>query len=138
MLVALPSVMSVRSYAHLTWTTLGRQPLIDAPVAAFLHRMLPILAARHGTRIVEIGVINDHLHLILQLPARVDIPRLVQGLKGASARIANREGVALKARPLRWASGYDWRSVSVTNLERAVEYVRNQPQRHPDRAVSAQ
>ncbi|PYP53853.1 MAG: hypothetical protein DMD45_00665 [Gemmatimonadetes bacterium] len=59
-----------------------------------------------GTRLIELGIVRNHVYLVLELPPRVDIPRLVQGLKGASARIANRDGVMPRA-PLRWASGCD-------------------------------
>ena len=127
--------MSIQSYAHLIWTTLRREPLIDQPVEAFLRRMLPVLAGRHGVRIVEIGIVNDHVHVLLHLPARPDIPRIVQALKGASARIANRDGITHPTRPLRWAGGYDWRSVGANSLDRAAEYVRSQPTRHPQRWV---
>jgi len=55
-------------------------------------------------------------------------------LKGASARIANRDGVMPRAR-LRWADGYDLRSLSVRDLARAIRYVRTQATRHPELAV---
>ncbi|TMQ53096.1 MAG: hypothetical protein E6K73_01795 [Candidatus Eisenbacteria bacterium] len=92
------------------------------------------LRARHGTRVIELGIVRNHLHLVLELPPRVDVPRLVQGLKGASARIANRDGVMPRAR-LRWADGYDLRSLSVRDLARAIRYVRTQATRHPELAV---
>src|SRR5205823_10733858 len=128
------SIMPVRLYALLTWTTLRRLPLIHAGAAAFLRRVLPEIARRHGTRVVDLGIVRNHVHLVLELPARVDIPRLVQGLKGASARIANRDGIMLRAR-LRWADGYDLRSLGVRDLRRAIAYVRTQQDRHPDLAI---
>ena|SRR5438876_8126823 len=112
--------MPVRLYALLTWTTLRRLPLIHSGAAAFLRRMLPEIARRHGTRVIELGIVRNHLHLVLELPPRVDVPRLVQGLKGASARIANRDGVMPRAR-LRWADGYDLRSLSVRDLARGYD-----------------
>ena len=127
--------MPVRLYALLTWTTLRRLPLIHEGAAAFLRRALPGIAGRHGTRIVEIGIVRNHVHLIVELPARPDIPRLVQGLKGASARIANRDGLMPRAN-LRWANGYDLRSLGVQDLRRAIRYVRTQNERHPDVALS--
>src|SRR5438034_1377594 len=93
----------IRLYAMLTWTTLRRLPLIHSRAAAFLRRVLPEIARRHDARVIELGIVRNHVHLVLELPARVDIPRLVQGLKGASARIANRDGIMLRAR-LRWAA----------------------------------
>jgi len=125
--------MPVRLYALLTWTTLRRLPLIHAAAAAFLRRLLPAIAHRHAARIVELGIVRDHVHLVLELPSQKDIPRLVQGLKGASARIANRDGVMPRAK-LQWAPGYDLRSLGVRDLRRAIRYVRAQADRHPELA----
>jgi len=124
----------VRLYALLTWTTLRRLPLIHPAAASFLRRVLPEIARRHRTRVIEIGIVRNHLHLVLELPPHADIPRLVQGLKGASARIANRDGLMPRA-PLRWANGYDLRSLSVRDLGRAITYVRTQSARHPTLAL---
>ncbi len=71
--------MPVRIYAHLTWTTFARLPLVDQPVAVLLRRFLLGEAKRHGARVVEVGILRDHIHLILELPAAFDVPRLVQG-----------------------------------------------------------
>ena len=79
--------MPVRIYAHLSWTCWARLPLIDQPVAEFLSRFLLGEAQRHGARVIEIGIVRDHVHLLLELPPSYDVPRLVQGLKGASARL---------------------------------------------------
>lgn len=123
--------MPVRIYAHLSWTTFARAALIDEPVAEFLCRFLLEEATRHGARAIEIGVVRDHVHMLLELPAAYDVPRMVQGLKGASARLANRDGFAGHS-PLRWASGYDLRSVGSTQLRGVAEYVRDQKRRHGD------
>src|SRR5437016_1311943 len=84
--------MPFRFYAHLSWTTWARLPLIDERVAHFLGPFLLAEAKRHGARVMEMGIVRDHVHLLLELPPVYDAPRLVQGLKGASARIANRDG----------------------------------------------
>ena len=123
--------MAVRLYAHLTWTTFARAPLITEPIAAFLSRFLIEEATRHRARAIEIGVVRDHVHMLLELPAAFDVPRMVQGFKGASARLANRDGIAGHT-PLQWAQGYDLRSVGVGQLRRVAEYVREQKHRHGD------
>lgn len=76
----------------------------------------------------------DHVHVVLRLAAVNNIPRMVQGFKGASARVVNREGLTPRA-PLRWAEGYDLRSVGVRQLRTVIEYVANQANRHPNLAV---
>jgi putative transposase len=121
--------MPVRIYAHLSWTTWGRLPLVDQAVAEFLQRFLLAEAKRHGARVIEIGVVPDHVHLLLELPPAYDVPRLVQGLKGASARLANRDGHS-RHRSLRWEAGYDLRSVGIKQLPQVANYVRLQELKH--------
>jgi len=60
--------MPVRLYAHLVWTTFARLPLIDQDVADFLRRFLPVEAQRHGASAIEIGIVRDHVHMIIELP----------------------------------------------------------------------
>ena len=127
--------MPVRLFAHAVWTTFARLPLIDDSIAAFLHRFVVAEASRHGARVVEVGIMKDHVHVILELPATFDVPRLMQGLKGASARIANRDRIA-GHESLRRAQGYDLRSVGVRQLGTVVAYVRSQNSRHPAQALS--
>ena len=119
-------------YVLIMWTTRDRTPLITAPVEAFLRKSIPDIARRYGARVLEMGIVDDHVHVLLRLPARFDVPRLAQGLKGATARLANRDGHAAKSAPLHWASGYDLRSVGLRELRDAKAYLRTQATPHPD------
>ena len=108
--------------------------MIDARTEGFLRRFLPVEARRHGACILALGMVADHVHLILRLSVVSNIPRLVQGFKGASARLINQSRGA--GRPLlKWANGYDIRSVSPSQLDRVIAYVRQQAERHPHRAI---
>jgi REP element-mobilizing transposase RayT len=128
--------MPVVLFVHLTWATFRRMPMIRASEARFLERFLPAEARRHGAATISLGMVCDHVHMVLRLPGRFDLPRMVQGLKGASARLANQDPKISRA-GLRWAAGYSAFSVSPRNLKAAVEYVKDQPIRHPDRVVRA-
>jgi len=128
-------MMHVRLYAHVSWVTYARLPRIDGRIAAFLERFLCAECQRHGAEPLALGIVRDHVHMVIKLPPRFDVPRLVQGLKGASARVANRDGIAERA-PLRWETGYDMRSVGLRQLPAAIAYVRSQAKRHPTLAVA--
>ena len=127
--------MGTRLYAHLTWTTLNRVPSITASVRDFLDRYLRQAAGRHAVSSLAVGMVSDHVHMIVELPPVYDLPRLVQGLKAASARLANRDGHT-GPRPLQWTAGYDARSVGMRELSMAVRYVEGQSARHPSLAIS--
>ena len=118
-------------YAHMTWTTRLRAPLITASVADFLEGFLRAQAARFSVHVLAIGMVTDHVHVLLHMPAGCDVSKLAQYLKGASARVANRDGITEPGLPLRWARGYDFRSVSPQALPSVERYLREQATRHP-------
>jgi len=121
--------MPIRLYAHLSWTTWARLPFINAAVAGFLKKFIPGECGRHGAHAIALGIAGDHVHVLLELPTVFNVPRLVQGLKGASARIINRDRIGGRE-VLRWAQGYDLRTVGPRHIRDAVEYVRGQERRH--------
>ena len=128
--------MPATIYVHATWTTRERRPLLDAESADLIRRLLPRVASRHGARLLELGIVRDHVHVILLLPAVLDVPRLMQGLKGASSRIVNRDLGRVGVGKLLWANDYDLRSVSPRALDAARRYVARQGKRHPLDRVS--
>ncbi|MBK7786904.1 MAG: transposase [Gemmatimonadetes bacterium] len=92
--------MRHRLFAHVVWTTLDRAPILTAGVAEFLVRYLPAMAARDRARMLAVGIVATHLHLLLRLHPQTDIPRMIQRMKSGSARLALLEG---HAGYLRWA-----------------------------------
>ena len=117
-----------------TWKTYRNMPMLGSSEARFLERFLPAEVQRHGATPLALEMVSDHVHLVLRLPARFDLPRLAQGLKGASARLINKEQ-RLSTTGVRWATGYSAYSLSRGDLKAAIRYVRDQPLKHPDRAI---
>jgi len=126
--------MPVVLFVFITWATFRRMPMIGASAARFLERFLPAEAQRQGATVIRLGMVCDHVHVVLRLPGRIDMPRLMQGFKGASARLVNQDP-QISRTGLRWAAGYSAFSVSPRNLKAAVDYVKQQAERHPDRAI---
>ncbi|MCH7716638.1 MAG: transposase [Gemmatimonadetes bacterium] len=126
--------MPLNLYVHLSWTTDGRLPMIGSSEDEFLRAFLPAEAKRQGADVAAIGVVSNHLHLVIRLPGVFNIPRLVQGLKGASARLMNQDS-GVSRNGIKWAKGYDLRSVSPGHLNRAIRYVAQQAAHHPRHAI---
>lgn len=120
--------MRHRLYAHIVWTTKDRAPLIDIRVARFLDRFLRAIVRQERALVLELGMVQTHLHLLVRHHPVTNIPRLLQRLKGASSNVASRER---HSDALCWARGYTIESVSRLALPSAREYVRDQPRRHP-------
>ena len=125
--------MRHRIYAHLVWTTRDRARLIDRRAATFLNRFLRDVARQERALVLEVGIVQNHLHLLIRQHPLTNVPRLLQRLKGGSAIIGDREHHT--SVPLRWARGYTIESVSRHSLAGARAYVRNQAKRHPTEAI---
>jgi len=124
-----------RIYCHIVWATRDRAPLIDAGLARFLCGFLRGVAAQEDSRILEIGMVRTHVHLLVRVRPTTDVGRLLQRLKGGSAAIAGKEHHSTEGTRLRWAKGYSIFSVSWRRLAAVREYLRAQPVRHPDAVI---
>ncbi len=125
-----------RIYCHVVWKTRDRQPLIDAGVARFLCGFLRAVAAQEGARILQIGMVRTHVHVLVRVHPTTVLSRLLQRLKGGSAAIAGKERHAPPDNRLRWAKGYSIYSVSPRSLDAVRHYLRTQPEHHPDMVIT--
>ena len=127
--------MRHRLYVHLVWTTRGREPLIDRDLAQFLCRFLRAMARKERAYLLEIGLVQTHVHILGRIHPTVPISRLVKRLKGASSAVAAEEGLGQHGR-LYWAKGYSVQSVSAQGLDRVRAYLRGQPLHHATEAIA--
>ena len=119
----------------MSWTTDGRLPMIGSSEEKFLRSFIPTVADKQHVVLVAMGVVTNHVHLVLKLSPVIDIPKLAQAFKGASARYANKNS-SISKNGIKWAKGYDLRSLSPRSLPNAVEYVKSQAERHPELAIA--
>ena len=125
-----------RLYYHVVWGTNDREPMITERFAVFLSRFLRAIAQKERARILEIGMVNSHVHVLLTMHPMTNWPRLIQRLKGGSSMVANREGHTNPDRPLKWAKGYAIQTISPRNVDAVRAYLRRQPEHHPEEAIA--
>ncbi|MCA9764769.1 MAG: transposase, partial [Gemmatimonadetes bacterium] len=87
--IALLRGMHHRLLVHVVWTTRGRAVQIDADRARRLREQLPRIAAEERAMVLAIGIVADHLHLLLRLHPTTQLPRLLQRMKGGTAHAVN-------------------------------------------------
>ena len=127
--------MNHRLYCHVVWTTRNRDPIIDAGLARFLCRFLRSVARQERARVLEIGMVATHVHLLVRIHPTTNLSRLLQRLKGGSAAIAGKERRSTSGQVLRWAKGYSIHSVSARAVEAVRDYLLGQPTHHPGEAI---
>src|SRR5689334_18825739 len=83
-------------------------------------------------KLIAIYCMPDHTHILLGYNPAHGLPEVVGKIKSGSTNQINEQGW-LGCR-FRWQEGYGAFSVSQSDLGRAIEYIRNQPERHRQRS----
>jgi len=121
-------------YVHLVWGTVWRRPLLTPGVQAILYPALRSTCRELGGYAIAVGGVEDHVHILVQIPTSLSVAVLAQRLKGSSAHLLN-HAAALPQR-IRWQVGYGAFSVSRRHLPVVRKYIREQPLRHARGRIS--
>ena len=112
---------------HVVFSTRGREPWLRESVLAELVPYVGGIVRNMGGKLLAGGGVEDHLHLLPSLPARVDVPTLVRTVKANSSRWLKER---FNVREFQWQTGYAAMSVSRALQEAAEHYIRTQRDRH--------
>ena len=87
------------------------------------------VAERYHIGIIELSVMPDHIHIVVQLPATMSVSKALQLLKGASSYELFRRQPLFRYRYSRgsfWSPGKFYRSIGDADTATVLEYVKNQ------------
>ncbi|HEX6911880.1 MAG TPA: transposase [Longimicrobium sp.] len=84
--------------------------------------------------IIALGGIEDHVHVLLRLPATISVAHLVKQMKGSSSHLANHR---LLPRGFKWQGGYAASSVSRRALPVVRDYIQRQEEHHREKTTFA-
>jgi REP element-mobilizing transposase RayT len=118
----------VSSYHHCIFSTKERRPLITSGLQERLWPYLGGTAREHKMTAVEIGGVADHVHMLLSLPSSMAIAKGLQLIKGGSSKWVH--DTFPEHRLFGWQVKYGSFSVSFSQLDNVVEYIRNQAAHH--------
>jgi putative transposase len=77
--------------------------------------------------VIELEVMPDHVHLLVDVDPQFGIHRLVKMLKGRSSRLLRQEFPTLKSRlPTLWTNSYFVSTVGGTPIKIVKQYIENQ------------
>jgi len=77
---------------------------------------------------IEVGGVEDHVHILLSLPPTLSISKAIQFLKGNSSKWIHE--TFSEHRTFEWQEGYGAFSIGVSGIEATVEYIRKQAVHH--------
>jgi putative transposase len=118
----------VSSHFHCVFSTKGRRPLITAALRDRLWPFLGGIARNNGMIALEIGGVEDHVHLLLALPSTLALAKALQLIKGGSSKWVHE--TFPEHRLFGWQEKYGAFSVSASQLNKITQYIKGQAEHH--------
>jgi putative transposase len=109
---------------HVIFSTKDRHKIISKELQPRLWAYLAGIAKSHDINMLAIGGTEDHVHLLFHLPPKLPLAKAVLLLKANSSKWVG------EATEFSWQEGYGAFSVSASNLDSVIRYVRNQEKHH--------
>jgi REP element-mobilizing transposase RayT len=118
----------VKLYVHIVFSTKHRDPFIAPEVEPALHKYMTGVVKNHESKLVRIGGMADHVHLLVLLGKNLALSDLLQVVKKESSKWIKERGDAFAG--FHWQDGYAGFSVSESAVERCIEYIDHQKSHH--------
>lgn len=119
-------------YVHLVWATWDRLPLITPALQASIYACIRRDCAQVRCDVLALGGVEDHVHLLVQIPATVAVSDLVKQIKGSSSHLAAQQ--AAPGEGFKWQGSYGAFSIGRTELPTIIRYIERQPEHHRDQS----
>lgn len=116
-------------YIHLVFSTKNRQPLITDAIASELYAyMATVFNDECKSPAKLIGGVEDHVHALFNLSRIWTIANVVEAVKTRSSKWIKKKGSDLST--FKWQTGYGAFSVSRSQIDSVMNYIRNQKDHH--------
>ena len=117
-----------QSYYHCVFGTKRREQFIATDIQPHLYAYMGGIAKNHKIVPIAIGGMPDHVHLLLQMPSTLLVPRAMNLIKGSSSKWMNEcYGNQFW---FDWQDGYGAFTIGHSQVNRTVAYIRNQEEHH--------
>lgn len=112
---------------HVVWCPKYRRKVLIKGVDVRLKEILLEVATEFEAEIIEMEVMPDHVHVLVEVDPQFGIVKLVRYLKGRSSRFLRQEFPWLRSRlPTLWTNSYFVSTVGGAPLAAVKQYIENQ------------
>lgn len=113
---------------HCVFSTKERRPWIDDELQDRLWSYLGGIAEQNRMRALVVGGVQDHVHMVVSLPSRMDVAKAMQLIKGGSSKWIH--DTYPKHRGFAWQEAYGAFSIGVSQLAATRKYIESQKEHH--------
>ena len=113
---------------HVVFSTKYRHPLIHTALQKRLYEYIGgIIRAQNG-HLIEIGGVEDHIHLLASLSSIKAISDSIREIKANASKWGNE--LPDQKRRFEWQKGYGAFTISYSQIESVRRYIQNQREHH--------
>jgi len=112
---------------HVVWCPKFRRPVLVNGIDMRLKEILWDVVTDTGSELIELEVMPDHVHVLVEVDPQFGIHKFIKLAKGRSSRFLRQEFPRLKSRlPTLWTNSYFVSTVGGAPLSVIKQYVENQ------------
>ena len=112
---------------HVVWCPKYRRKVLVDGVDSRLEELIIQICQEIQVDIIEMEIMPDHLHLLIEVDPQFGIHKAIKRIKGKTSRILRQEFPYLTTKlPTLWTNSYFVSTVGGAPLEKIKEYVANQ------------
>lgn len=112
---------------HVVFCPKYRRPVLVEGVDDRLKQIVREVIAETQSELIEMEVMPDHVHLLVEVDPQFGIHRFVKLAKGRSSRLLRQEFPKLRSRlPTLWTNSYFVSTVGGSPLAIITQYIENQ------------
>ncbi len=123
-------------FYHVVFSTKNREPFITPDIEQRVWAYLGGVARQHDMTAIQVGGIEDHIHVLVMAPPVLAPSQIAQYVKGDSSKWIHETFPAL--RQFAWQTGYGAFSVSKSGVPAVVDYIQNQREHHARKTFQAE
>ena len=112
---------------HVVWCPKYRRKVLIEGVDIRLKEILSEVATECKSELIELEVMPDHVHLLVECDPQFGIAKLIRYMKGRSSRYLRQEFPWLKSRlPTLWTNSYFISTVGGAPISVVKQYIEDQ------------
>lgn len=112
---------------HVVWCPKYRRDVLRDGADIRLKQIIQDVCTENGSDLLEMEIMPDHVHLLVEVDPQFGVHTLVKRIKGRSSRILRQEFRECRTRlPSLWTNSYFVASVGGAPLEVIKQYIEQQ------------
>jgi REP element-mobilizing transposase RayT len=120
----------ISDLVHCVFSTKLRRDLISTEIQPDLWAFVGGIARKNEFKALTVGGTENHLHVLLSLPATMSLAKAMQLLKGGSSHWMNET----HTRGFAWQEGYGAFTVGISQKNDTIRYIQSQAEHHRKRS----